>query len=364
MRPNGASRIVSGILLAAALSVGGSAPAAAQIEIEARGASLRIGGRLQTQFAHSSVAGAPGADFLIRRGRVTFDATLNEWVSGRVQHDFASGSLKDTYVRFTAGSGLRVDVGHFKRSFDLFMLQSSSDISVIERDGRIPGYPGGEASGCSGVGNACSAIRLTDKLEYSDRDLGLRLQGSLSDRLSYQASLTNGTGLGGDENGAKSPAGRLVFALTDRIRLGVNAAAHDYVGDEGDTEYGAAWGGDLEVGSFEAPGLHLQAGVVGGDNWKVRDDAGEAAAFLTAQAILSYHRPTGSSGLVQAVEPLARISWADPDTEVDDDGGLLLTPGFMVFFARRNKIGANVDIYSPDQGDTEWSLKVQSYFYF
>lgn len=364
MCSNGSSGFRGGFLLAAVLSMGAAVPVAGQVEIQAREASLRIGGRLHTQFAHSSVGSGPGANIRARRAWLTFDARLNDWLSGRVQHDFV-GTLKDAYVRFTAGPRLRVDVGHFKRAFGFFVLQSSADISVLERDGRIPGFAGVGGDGCAGVGNVCSLVRLTDGLLYVDRDVGVRLQGELGDRLSYQATLTNGTAIDvADENDAKSPAGRVVYALTDRVRLGANATAHDYVSEAGTTEFAGAWGADLEVGTFESPGVHLQAGVVGGENWRVvREDDGPAS-FLAAQAILSYHRAVGPGRPVTALEPLFRVSWADPGTEVEDDGGLLLTPGFMVFFARRTKIGANVDVYRPQEGETEWSLKVQTNFYF
>ena len=64
------------------------------------------------------------------------------------------------------------------------------------------------------------------------------------------------------------------------------------------------------------------------------------------------------------VEPLARISWGDPDLDTDDDSGLLVTPGFMVYIMGRSKIGANFDIYSPATGDKEFSFKIQSFLYF
>ncbi len=70
------------------------------------------------------------------------------------------------------------------------------------------------------------------------------------------------------------------------------------------------------------------------------------------------------NGPFVAVEPLARVSWADPDADADDDAGLLLTPGLLAYVGGRNKIGANVDVYSPQGGETEWSLKVQTFLHF
>ena len=59
-----------------------------------------------------------------------------------------------------------------------------------------------------------------------------------------------------------------------------------------------------------------------------------------------------------------RLSHADPDSDAADDGGLLFTPGLMLYVTGKNKIGFNVDVYSPQTGDTEWSFKLQSFLYF
>ena len=65
-----------------------------------------------------------------------------------------------------------------------------------------------------------------------------------------------------------------------------------------------------------------------------------------------------------AVEPIARISWADPDTNTDDDEGIVLTPGIALHLTGRNMLVANVDVWSPSTGDTEWSFKFQSFLHF
>jgi len=59
-----------------------------------------------------------------------------------------------------------------------------------------------------------------------------------------------------------------------------------------------------------------------------------------------------------------RISYADPDSDSSDDGGLIFTPGLMFYVSGKNKVCANLDIWSPQTGDTEFSFKVQSFLYF
>ena len=54
------------------------------------------------------------------------------------------------------------------------------------------------------------------------------------------------------------------------------------------------------------------------------------------------------------------------DTDTENDAGILVTPGFQVFFTGRNKIALNVDVFLPEHedADSEYSIKVQSYLHF
>src|SRR5210317_1087040 len=95
----------------------------AQTEISARGADIRIGGRLHRPFQMSSVDDTD-SDFCFRRSRIIADVTVNDFWSARVQTDFAGGSasLQDAYIRMNFSDNFRVSMGQFKRAFDLFEL--------------------------------------------------------------------------------------------------------------------------------------------------------------------------------------------------------------------------------------------------
>ena len=246
-------------------------------------------------------------------------------------------------------------VGQFKRSFDLFELQSTHLISVVERDGNIPGL-----SDCDGPGGICSYSRLSEALQYSARDIGLRVDGVLG-TVSYQASVTNGSGARrSDENRDKSFSGRMVVALGGDLRLGGNFSVHDYPTEEG-TRYGSAFGADLEMGDFLEPGPHVRAGIMAGDNWA----AGGAPTFLTGQVIYLHFIPLEARRwIAEGLEPLARISWGDPNRRSPNDHGLLLTPGLMVYFNPRFRVGAGLDIWEPRSGDRACSLRAQAYLRF
>jgi hypothetical protein len=346
-------------LVVASLAFASLLPAAAgaQIEINARAATITFGGRLQTQYAHSSMDAAEN-DFFIRRARMIAEVGINDFLSGRVQTDFAGGgaALKDAYVTLDFSDAFALTFGQFKRSFDVFELASSTDLSLIERDGRVEGL-----SACTGVGSICSYSRFTEALGYSDRDLGVRISGG-SGALAYQASFTNGAGADApDENDSKSASGRVTYQATESVLVSGQVALHDYVAPDGNAT-AVALGGDVQVGTWR-DGLMLMTALVTGDNWATLDAGLDPATFLTWQGVVSYYLPLDGERVI-AVEPLARVSWGDPDTGVDDDSGILLTPGFMVYVLGRNKIGVNLDYYAPQTGSSELSFKVQSFLYF
>lgn len=352
------SRALLGTLVAFCL--GGAGDLHAQDDVSGRAADIRIGGRLHTQYSTSSVDGTV-ADFFFRRARFTFDMDLTDRISGRIQPEFAGGSaeVRDAWIRFDLAPAFRVAVGQFKRPFDLFFVSSSTDLSIIERDGRVDGV-----DECTGVGGVCSFTRLTKGLQLSDRDQGILVDGSHG-RFSWAASLTNGTGTNEpDENDSKSFSGRLSMAVSDAWTVSGQVAVHDYVGPFEESATAPAWSFDVQRGDWR-DGFLLQAAVAGGENWRAVDEEGEPADFLAAQAVASFYHPVGDGdGLVRGVEPLVRVSVADPDTGTDDDAGVLVTPGFMAYVTGKNKIGFNVDVYSPREGDTEYSLKLQTFLYF
>lgn len=350
------------ILLATALlAFTMAAPPAieAQTTISARAASLRIGGRLHTQYQGSSIDGAVN-DFFVRRARLIVDGSFNDFLSGRVQTDLVGGSatLLDAYLSMHFSDGFNLSVGQMKRSFDIFELSSSTDLSIVERDGRITGY-----SNCTGVGRVCSLSRLTEALRYAGRDVGVRIDGE-SGTFSYEATITNGPGVNvSDENDGKSFSGRSSVQVSEGVVVSANIGVHDYVDPMAETAYALAWGGDVQFGTWR-DGVLLQAGLVGGDNWaSLMGVNNDPAQFLAFQVIGSFYSPLSGERL-EGIEPLLRVSVADPNGDIDSDGGTLITPGLMLYFMGKNKIGANVDYFMPGTGDSEFSFRLATFLYF
>jgi hypothetical protein len=348
-------RIISAL---AVLTVGLPAAQASAQDISSRFGDLRIGGRLHSQYTASSVAEAEN-DFFFRRVRLTFDMDVTDFFTARIQPDFAGGKteVQDAYVRLNFSAAFRLSMGQFKRAFDPFLLASSTDLSIIERDARVEGV-----SSCAGVGGTCSYGRLTEKLGFAGRDAGLRLEYATG-ALSFLATATNGTGINvSDENDAKSYSGRLSVDAGENVTISGQYAVHDYIDDNDENAYAPAWSADIDFGAWR-DGVHLQAAVVSGDNWKDLDGSGDAVPFTAYQGVLSYYAPLSGDKFV-GIEPLARVSVADPNGDAPDDGATIFTPGLMLYTAGKNKIGFNLDVLSPEVGDTEYSFKVQAFLYF
>lgn len=335
------------------------APSLAGQAIRTGVADVTVGGRLQVQYRTSSVEDAVEEVF-VRRARIRVDIRATEWIDARMEPDFAGGdaTLQDAWVRFSLDPALRISMGQFKRAFSAFELASSTDLPIVERDGRVPGV-----GSCPGVGGTCSFSRLTEGLGFDGRDVGLRVDGALGDDFSYLATLTNGEGVNRPEvNPGKSVSGRLVYTAAGGVRvagfLGVDDRLDEEDGAPG-SEYAGAGGVDVEVGTWRS-GFHLLAGVVRGGNRA----AGPDQSFTTVQALASWYRPTDHPRIA-GVEPLLRVSWADPLSEGGGGTATLVTPGVMVYFAGKNGLSANVDIHAPPgDGDTEWSFKLMSYLFF
>ncbi len=370
----------------------------AQVEFESDAVKIELSGRFQTQLAGSSCSdfstGAPATtpcsedvpalDLFIRRARLTLDVSFNDWISGRFQPDFAGVDeveLKDAWGLLNLEPGAehpraQIRIGHFKRPFDGFEMTSSTQILTIERDLDVPGVSGT---------TALSLDELTTRNNLSDRDVGVMVDGSSPDgRFHYWLAAFNGRGPADNEDldTQKQLVGRAQYTteLADRpLALSAGAAVTDIAFTRADESIDARYFGAFELfaewGSFRAAeGPHVQAGVVFGKNG-LEAEAGGApdleagdplAGMLTWQAIGAWKLDVGDGSFVESIEPLFRVTMADPNTDLDQDTVWGFTPGVQIFFGGRNKLALNWDFvaFGADGVDSENSFKAQYQFHF
>jgi hypothetical protein len=338
------------LLLSAAPVVAQSTPPV----VRANAQELIITARLHAQFNTTSAEAVPATEWMIRRARLESRARINEVVHGHVQMEFAGNQAQvmHAYMGLDFSPAFNVRAGRSFKAFGLMSRTPNTLFIPIEPGMRIRGVQGREAFG------------TIFGLEYGDRGTGLHLEGVIPSAplaLRYQLGWFEGPlartpGMGDRDDHAF--AGRLDARPMDPVRVGVSWSRRTFVDRDltgaaiGDLRQGDAFALDFEWGTFR-PGLHVMAELATGVADAIADEQFTTAAVWTAW------RSDRLPGIVHNIEPIARVSWADIT-----GGGLLLTPGINFYFAERNRIMLNYDIWRPEVGDPAGSFKVMFGMWF
>ena len=376
-------------LLFALIALSWATPALAQdVEVASNAVKLKFSGRVQVQAGTSSCNQFPvpsnsacggqvaGVDMRLRRARFTVEAQINDNIDFKIQPDYSAITnigLKDAWGRFSWGKAARLKAGNFKRPFGGFTLISSTQILTIERVMAVRGLP-------NLIAPSYSSFTLAFNL--SDRDVGVQFDGTTNNGLfSYWAGVFTGASElnNRDTNTEKQYMGRgqinLKNVLSMPLKIAVAGAASDQGYELASTEMKTKYFYDYEIfadwGTFDG-GAHVQAGYIFGDNPLQASGGGaidlpagdEFASMRSWQVIAAWKFPIGSGTM--ALEPLFRVSWADGNSNLDDDTVWGFTPGLQIFFYERNKLALNWDLVIPTTSSlrSENSFKAQWQFYF
>nr|NIS29666.1 hypothetical protein [Actinomycetota bacterium] len=205
-------RWIGGLAAAVILMVAMPGPASAQA-IDAGPFKLDFTGRVQTQFNTTSVdeddIGEPigWSTFETRRVRLGIQVEYGDWMTGKLEPDFALGrlELKDAWINWAFDPAFEVRFGQFKKPFGRIELISSTQIVPIERGVRIRGLVDAFRPRLDVDGSAIfidfdgdlvlgEEYELLDVLGYLGRDLGVSIHGDLADRVGYTVGVFNGNG--------------------------------------------------------------------------------------------------------------------------------------------------------------------------
>lgn len=346
--------------------------------------------RMQVQYNTTSVdeerlitagrttSGFPSSTFEVRRVRFGADVSFNEWLTGKFESELAMGRLamREMYINLGFSPEMQLRLGQFKRPFSLMELTSESVWPVIERGVRIRGLTDALAvsdSLASGTrvlsvfrGNPVPGeeFEILTQFGYLSYDLGASIHGTIG-QFGYHIGAFNGEGSDrSDTNDEKSFAGRLTYKLDTELPITLGGAVsyretRTATAPALNNATGTAYEADVEVGAFRRPGFRFLGEATTGTNLAVDED------FRGAQGIIAYFKPI-TNDRVEGVEVAGRVSYGDPRTDVDDDEGLLLTPGFNVYFSGRNRLMINWDFYqaSGERLSGENALRLQAQFYY
>jgi hypothetical protein len=332
-------------------------PAAARSQnVKAKGIdSLEVKANLQVQFNTTSVDDEPGSEWLMRRARVAVRGWIAGWIRGDVEGDFGRGSarLTDGYVTLGFAPVFALRAGQYKKPFNAHELVSSRELLVAERDGAPRGTDGPTPDG------------LVDDLGYSNRDIGIEWDGR-RDRFRWAAGFWNGSG---DNESEDDDGKQLAARLSAEVVPGwtVSGAWTGKRISEPPDAPDATWYQAVELavtgGEYAAPGWKALGQVMAGDSWDPDLGGSDEASFLALQGIVGYHVALFSTPWLIGVEPVARLGWADPDTDTDEDQALLATAGLNLYFHEHVKTQVQADFLSPE-GDGEVALRVHTVLEF
>jgi hypothetical protein len=354
---------VSGIAVAGALLVAVASPAAAQTTYP----SMKLQGRLQSQFYYlGNEDYAPGvgtqSNFFLRRARIEAKGQINEYISVYIQPSFEGGRstsgscsrvvidgplpdsatvscsltggvrLRDAWIdvrlsKPDAKTALTLRLGQEKRPFSRYELTSSNNLPSIERGaGR-----GLVAAGSNDIFGAAG---------FRSHDVGARARiehqlDAAGRMVSVVAGIYNGRGESvQDNNNAKSFGVRANAGLYRKLSIGGSFFSHDQIVGSDSAFRNTAWGVD---GQWSKPG---DEGFFALAEYLSGEVATNGRPKMTGiQVLAAYNiRLKNPTGWFYAIEPSLRFDYADPNTEVDDNGATLITAALGLYLSSRAQI--------------------------
>jgi hypothetical protein len=365
---------------------------------QAQTPSVSVRGRIQTQF--STVSGDSSgifnphaqvnSSFEIRRLRIQTDVRIGDNINLVIQPSFEMSALRmrDAYLRVilarNATTSFGLTLGQEKKPFNRYELTSSNNLLSIERGARF-----------RGLSTVVAQNNLLEENGYLAHDIGASADlNLLSNRFTLKAGMYNGSGeSSNDVNNAKTYGARATFtALLNAeqlpvLRVGaafmsrdraITTTSSSTVFSPDSSRRTAAFGLEAEWGDFR-PGLHVIADfatgkaltnatyryTVGRNAGNLRPNAPDSAfsTFRSLQVIAAWRYqfddPNGTR-LVKIVEPALRLDMTDPNTSLDNDQGLLITPVLNVYFSQTTVMRAGLDLYRYHAADGS-SRKVNAF---
>jgi hypothetical protein len=344
----------------------------------AQAPTIQVQGRIQVQYRTSSGDSTANYNttlvsngFEVRRLRIQTNVRFGDNMTLSIQPSFEMGSLRmrDAFLRVGLSPHFGVTLGQEKSPFQRYELTSSNTLPSIERGLRIL-----RLSNKEGLND------LLTNNGYTSHDLGAFVDyAATANRFTLKLGVANGSRESStDVNNAKSFYGRATAIVLNNsddqpmLQIGGSFAARDravcsapatgactaYFPDS--SKKTTAFGFDLEYGGFR-PGLHVIADFATGDNVPIANRTATGRntgnvrtsndsvtrTFRGVSLIGAYRIMTAGAEtrVVKMLEPALRVDALDPNTDVDGDGGLLISPVLNVYFGNTVVLRAGLDLY-------------------
>ncbi len=323
--------------------------------------SWSMSGRVQIQHLYNSDLDSDAAKtnngFRMRRVRLQTKASLNDWVSGKIQFEVrdnnptlkdAEGKIKlfgDGYFRF---GQFKVPVWReeFKRS--------SGKLLLVERS---------EAAG------------FLEEAMLSGRQIGVEIGGEIGENVDFAVNYSNGSGAGNREDGRpksdETNNGKMIVARLDgkvgkSLKIGVSAVSNSLgskVGTADNTGAVSTIAPDFGLYLKDA-GLDIEGGVAFGkfskDFLQTADDVNFLVFDVTGRWHKKLEKASESLGGMDAISLAAGFSRIDPNSDVDNDEESFFRFGPEFYFGKHTRIQVNGEIGIPSADGVDNTFNVRS----
>ena len=157
-----------------------------RIEIESSDGnySAKLGGRIQWDYNYAELNGVVDEDDVsTRRARFYLSGNVNDW-SYKAQFNLGNGNggtHEDLYIRYKGwGKQAVVTIGNQNEPFGLEQLESSKDISYLERSAVTEAYAPGRQKGIVFSGQRGDMTYALGVFEYDDVNDGTAMTGRVT----------------------------------------------------------------------------------------------------------------------------------------------------------------------------------------
>lgn len=338
-------------------------PASAQVKIK-KSTTWELSGRVQLQHRldpdTESDASQTNNGFRIRRGRFQAKAMVSDRIQAKFQIEVRDNSprLKDAEGKLKLANGYTVRFGQFKVPVWREELRSSGSLLLVER--------------------SAAAEMLVD-LGLSARHIGLEISKKLGTGGFVAVNYSNGAGEGGREDGrsksdfvnnGKLYTGRIDLPLSDHLKIGVSGALNQVgnkiAGRQDNTGNILALAPDfgvyLDAGNNAK--LDIEGGAVIASVAKEFTGAAENSDVTLFDLTGRWHKrmaaPNADLAGLDGFELAAGFTLVDENDM--QTTYFRFGPGFT--FGKQTRLQMNVEIASPENGDSTTRIRSQATFNF
>lgn len=324
--------------------------AAADVSVSTKGGvnvtageyNFKVGGRIMYDYNKSEKNGITDEDgFDLRRGRVYVSGNIAEDWAYKVQFNVDGSGAEDLYLRYTGwGKAANVTVGKQKVPFGLELLESSKDISILERSALTERYAEGRAEGVQVHGQLANnstygiALFARDVDDSNDDEIGVAARYTIAPIVEDNRVLHFGVAY-------KDIADNQALGLEAAMTSGpFHVQAEYFDGEEGSND-------DLS-------GYYIQAGYF---------FTGETRPY--SKGIFKRPSPNAKGGAWEAVVRLEDGDGSHGDIELGDTDATAYTVGLNWYAHKNVRLGVNYtegDDNNDEDDGSEFRVRFQLTF--